>query len=448
MTMKIPKYKTLTTIFIITIILGINSINSSVISITFAVICLWAFIGTKNAIQSLALNYTILLLNPAIVHLPGEAGLLRWVVLFIAAIRILPFKIKKSIRYFGPLLFFFIMVIVLSYLSSPNFLISFLKIFVFSVCAGTALSAFNSLEIKKLEEIKHWLLCLTASVIILSIPTLIVPSIGFFRNGRGFQGIFNHPQAFGVFIVPVASYLGAYLLLDKKNKKNWMWPAVAVLVIMIFISKARTALITFVLSILFTYIVTLINSRRKTSNLAPGRAVFKIGSIAAVLCMILAFSPTFSKSFEGFWLKSSENKNVGNAFYNSRGSGVAFYWKHFLESPLIGNGFGIDLGHQKDSKVTTFMGIPISSPTEEGFLPAAFMSEVGILGLIFFCPFFITLVKGALNSLDLGLMAMFFSCLLVNIGEAIFFSPGQTGGYLWLLMGLCTASGWRTKREV
>ena len=81
-------------------------------------------------------------------------------------------------------------------------------------------------------------------------------------------------------------------------------------------------------------------------------------------------------------------------------------------------------------------------------MPVAFLEEVGIFGLLFFSPFLIVLVKSALSVNDVGLIAMFFACLFVNIGEAVFFSPGQLGGYLWLLIGLSIAHGWIPSDEI
>jgi len=143
-------------------------------------------------------------------------------------------------------------------------------------------------------------------------------------------------------------------------------------------------------------------------------------------------------------MKSSNAETVEDAFFKSRGGGIVFHWNRFLSKPLTGNGFGIDVVHGDEKKTTTFLGIPVSSSTEKGFLPVAFLEEVGIVGLITFLPFLFYILMGALRQRDLGLLSLFFGCLLVNIGEAVFFSPGQVGGYLWLLIGLSTAKGWQT----
>ena len=163
---------------------------------------------------------------------------------------------------------------------------------------------------------------------------------------------------------------------------------------------------------------------------------------------MIAMSATFSKTIEGFWLKDEETITVEEAFHRSRGAGIAYQWKRFLQKPLTGNGFGIDVAHGHEKNPRTFLGIPLSSPTEKGFMPVAFLEEVGIIGLISFIPLLLFLVMNAASQRDIGLISMFFACLFVNIGEAVFFSPGYIGGYFWLLIGLSTAAGWKETESI
>jgi hypothetical protein len=173
-------------------------------------------------------------------------------------------------------------------------------------------------------------------------------------------------------------------------------------------------------------------------KLAPLKTFLKIASAAVLLSTLVIISPVFSKTIKGFWLKGNQ-ETVEKAFYHSRGGGIAFQWRRFLEQPLTGHGFGIDVAHGNEKRPGTFLGIPISASTEKGFLPTAFLEEVGLLGALFFAPFLFALLKGASYQSDIGLIAMFFACLFVNIGEAVFFSPGQIGGFFWVIIGLSTA---------
>lgn len=443
------KFNAFSQILFFIIFIAALAINKGVILGIYFVLCIWALLGPKQAIQALALNYIILLLNPAICRLPEAAGILRWLVLLLAGFRVLPTASARMFRCLTSLFAFFVVALALSWLTSPKFDISLLKASVFTFCVATVLTAFSSFTPEELEKVKKWFFCLTAAVIIVSLPTIMIPKIGYKINGRGFQGIFNQPEAFGTFMAPFAAYLAASLLLKKGSKSLWLWSFALTAILMIFLSKARTGMLAVILSIGITFIANILQARVASSDLSIIGFILKTSAIIVTLIVLFSVSPVVSKNLSNFLFKGEKIKEttIGNEFYASRGKGVVFYWNRFLESPLTGNGFGIDAGHVKDSQTATFMGIPISATTEKGFLPVAFLEEVGIIGLIFFTPFFLTLIKGAMKSFDLGLISMFFACLFVNIGEAVFFSPGQTGGFLWLVIGLCTAKGMATRHE-
>jgi hypothetical protein len=339
------------------------------------------------------------------------------------------------------------MVTVLSWAESPNFLISFLKVSAFTFCAATVLAAFNSFDEVRLKELKAWFLCLSAAIILLSIPTLFIAKIGYSRNARGFQGIFNHPQVFGIFFAPITAYFAAEMLLSKNKRGLWLSVVSIILCVLIFSSQARTAMGAIFISLAFAFTLAFSYTRMEKSVLVPAGFFLKVASIASALVILIAVSPGINERVEKF-LKKGQEMSVEESLYRSRGGGMAFHWNRFLQKPLTGNGFGVDVAHGIEKNPPMFLGIPISSSTEKGFLPAALLEEVGIFGLIVFIPFIWALVKGAYRTGDVGLMSLFFGCIFVNIGEAVFFSPGQLGGYLWLLIGLSTSAGWQPKHEI
>lgn len=430
----------------IIIFLAAPALHPNVIIGAYVILCLWTLFGYRQAIQALSLSYVIILYNPAMYTFPREIGVFRWLILLMAGLRILPVGLVRSLRYLIPLAGFFLMVVVLALATSPQFLISFLKIAIFTFCVGTVLTAYDSLDEANLKKLRKWFFCLTTAVILISLPTLFIPRIGYALNGKGFQGIFNHPQAFAVFLAPVAAYLAASLLYNKDPNKVWLWVLGATVTVLIFLSRARTGIVALLLSVGATFAVGFVRSLQGMLDLPLARSLLKISAIMVALVLLISVSPVLSESLEKFLFKGDKG-TVGKEFYASRGAGVDFYWNRFLQHPVTGNGFGIDVGHGNEKKPEMFMGIPISAATEKGFLPVAFLEEVGIIGLIVFIPFLLTLFKSAFATGDVGLMSMFFACLFVNIAEAVFFSPGQTGGYLWLLIGLSTAIGWKTKQE-
>ncbi|MGO9376408.1 MAG: hypothetical protein ACLQBD_30530 [Syntrophobacteraceae bacterium] len=432
----------LTALFVIFLL--ILAAHSLVITGAYIILCLWTLLGPKQAIQALSLNYTILLLNPAVFHLPVEAGVFRWLILFIAGLRVLPTASSRTLRYLIPLVLFFLAVTALASVTSPIFLISFLKVMIFSYYAATVLTAFDTMDERSREQLKVWFFCLPVAWVLLSLPLLALGS-GYLATG--FRGIFNHPQAFGTALAPAAAYLFARLILCKGPHSPWLWVLGTIYTAMIVLSRARTGMLALLLGLGATMVFGLCSSRRELMQLAPARTLLKVGASTAFIIILLATSSVFSKRVEGFWLKGENEKSVERALYNSRGAAAIQHWERFLEKPLTGHGFGIDLAHGSGKNVGTFLGIPISAPTEQGFLPIAILEEVGLVGMAFLVPFLVFLVQGALAQQDVRLIAMFFTCLFINAGEAVFFSPGQLGGYLWLLIGLSTAAGRRLQAE-
>ena len=420
------------------------AVNKHIITGAFVLLCLWTLCGPRQAIQALSLNYIILFLNPGIFHPPGAMGILRWLILLLAGLRVLPAASASAWRYIFPLVLFLGLVIALAGITSQQFMVSFLKVCIFSYTVATVLAAYNSIGEPDRENLKVWFLSLTAAVVVLSLPTLV---LGAAYKGKGFQGIFTHCQLFGTFLAPPASYVFARLLLRKGPHVRWQWVLGGLCLVMIVLSRARTGMLALLLGLVVTMVFGIFTSRREIMQLVPGSTLLKVGASIAFIIILVATSSVFSKRVEGFWLKGDEGKSVEQAFYSSRGAGMAWQWKHFLQQPLTGHGFGVGVGHIDPRNTVTFLGIPIASPVEKGFLPVAVLEEIGLVGLAAFIPFFVLLILGAWGQRDIGLIAMCLSCLLINIGEAVFFSPGYLGGYLWLLIGLSTARGVEAQHE-
>ena len=138
------------------IFLLVLSIHQYIIIGAYVLLCICTLLGPKPALQALSLNSTILLLNPSVYTLPGEIWVLRWLILLLAGLRVIPLVSLRVLRYLIPLFFFFLMVTILAWATSPNFQLSFLKITVFTFYAGTVLTAYNSLDDESLNELKRW----------------------------------------------------------------------------------------------------------------------------------------------------------------------------------------------------------------------------------------------------------------------------------------------------
>jgi hypothetical protein len=134
---------------------------------------------------------------------------------------------------------------------------------------------------------------------------------------------------------------------------------------------------------------------------------------------------------------------------------------NFREQPLIGIGFGVQseppyalvrstmesagpgvsaeeyfpdaYGYARDP----LFNIPLEGSSEKGTTPVAVLEEVGIIGFIFFLfmvgALFLPNLRATVGLAPGALMA---TALLINMGEAVFFSFGGAGVLIWLLFGL------------
>lgn len=414
------------------------AINTSIITIVLIVLCLWSLVGKVQAIQALSLSVIIKYLNPGIYSLPPEAGFLSWLILLLVGLRVLPSLRLRHMRVIGPLLLFSSIVAGLAFIVSATPLISLLKLFAFTFATATIIVAFEEYSSLELYQMKIWFFSLICAVILLSLPVFLFPSIAYLRNNSGFQGILNHPQAFGAFLAPVASWLLAVIVFKSKNKNVILIIVTVIIFALIILSETRTAAFAVILSIIVAFLVNL-NRKYNDPDTALSRTVFFGILILFLASLVSVFSPNIvnmlSNTVHEFIFKRDAT-DLKQSFYVSRGAGIENQWKNFLDSPLTGHGFGIYPSGYIPVGVTTFMGIPISAPVEKGFIPTAILEETGVIGTVLFLLFLGILFKQLVKNRDVRWTAMFFGCLFINFGEAVIFSVGGIGLHYWMLIGL------------
>jgi len=431
---------------LLTALFAVLAISPYFISVVLGLLCIWALVGTKQAIQALSLSVLIKFLNPGLYTFPSDTGVLTWLVIVLAVIRLLPGVRIRHIWFLLPLISFSLVVASLAIFVSPNPEISLLKLFSFSVVVAAVLISMSTAPRDTLEAWKLWFLSLTVSVILASIPTFFFPAVGYHTNGRGFQGILNQPQALGTWLATVSAWLLMGLFQIKRQGRVILLGALVILIGLVISTKARTSVAAISLSIAATFVVALIG-RRKDFSLSITRGALVTILVALALAIVLMVSPDLSKGIKGFALKGG-NTNIEESFYSSRGDEIENQWANFLKKPLTGNGFGVYPSGYFPSGIVTVYGIPISATVEKGFLPTAILEEIGVIGTLFFIWFLISLIRRVIKNSDARWVSLFFACLFVNVGEAVLFSVGGIGLYFWLLIGLAigTSVDGRQKR--
>ena len=408
---------------------------------TLAVLCaalVWITTGVRQAFQALSLIVLIKYLNPELAQLPSSIGVVSWVAIFLAGARILPLVRARHLPVIGALLLFSFAALGLSRITSPAFDVSALKVLGFTWIAATVVVGFQRMTEQDLRRFWVWIVALYVAVISMSIATFPFQYIAFMPRGGGFQGVLNHAQALGPLLAPLTAWLIADVLM---RRSHWQIPKIAVvagLTVIILATQARTAIVAVAAALVLGYVAMLL--KRRNFSLSPGKTLL-YGSVAIVsMVLATAASPGFREQLWAFILKRG-GSSVEQSFYVSRGDTIGGQWHNFLDSPLIGHGFGVYPSGLFPTPVTYFMGLPLSAPVEKGFLPTMMLEEVGLVGTLLFLPFLISLCRLAFSNTDPRWPVMFLACLFVNTGEAVFFAVNGISLFFWCLIGITVGLG-------
>ena len=212
----------------------------------------------------------------------------------------------------------------------------------------------------------------------------------------------------------------------------------ALVFVFIFLTRARTS----VIAILAAFIVILLSAQNNPSwqKALIRRFVSPLVILLFLVISLSLFYTSISALITEFAMKNTDAKDIGFAFQGSRGFLIADSWKSFVNNPLFGIGFGVSLTNDFIPVLEPLTGLPLSATTEKALLPAVILEETGIFGAVFFMPLLFLLIRNGLSHRELAIPLMFLTCLMLNIGEMVFFSIGGMGLYIWLLIGWATSS--------
>jgi hypothetical protein len=112
--------------------------------------------------------------------------------------------------------------------------------------------------------------------------------------------------------------------------------------------------------------------------------------------------------------------------------------EQFREKPIAGAGFGL-APESVDQEIQTsgVFGLPLSAPSEPGFLPLALLAQTGIIGAAAWCLMLFPLSRRVSLHAPFEMVILFWAVMLTTLGEMTFFAAGGLGLQLWLLLGLC-----------
>jgi hypothetical protein len=430
------------------LLIGIACIPVFGQEIALGILIVTACGGPARALRSLAVGTIIPFISSPLVSPDSDVsvliGVLKWILLFVACGRSLQASVEQTKSYTLLITYLAVVAAVLmsnSLLVSSLPMISVLKTISFSL-GLLCVVRLSTLTSNQNEEMLLFVAELGVAVFAVSVP-LFAFGAGYSRNGSGFNGVLNHPQALGVFLVMTGAATFATALkvpnlgrlLIVLGVGQWL---------MIFFTGARTALIAIALGGGVYLCETVV--RGGTESRMRQVSIPAVAIVITGLVLVATIVPGTRESFAGF-LQKGDQQSLGDnpelaVDESSRGDQIYDDLKLAGDHPLFGYGFGVDPGSEANMEAngSQWGGIPLSAPVEQGFLPLATIAQIGAVGSLFVFAFLYSIYQLArVDSPETS--ALFTAVLGVNLGEMIFYSVGGLGMLMWILLALFAASG-------
>ena len=426
--------------------------SSSTADLSYLLVAAYALLGPAHTIRALAMSWLFSMISPGLAPEASAAAVGRYAVLFAAAASAMLhsgfFFGRPHIRSYtlGTLLLG-LSIVAHSLLFSPIADVSVLKAISWTLAMTALVSAWCGLSAQHREQVSRELFWGLVILLLASLP-LSASSLGYMRNGSGFQGILNHSQAFG----PAMALLFAWAtsrLFGKARPPWWLLGVSAASLGAVMMSEARTAGLAMVLAVGLAVLLGPGFGGRPMRQMLPGLRSARIWSmLGAVLVAGLVMAPTVGKMAQNYISKSGRAQVGGvqvdgllEAYDHSRGGLIGAMVDNILEHPLTGIGFGIAsepalMIVNRDS----VLGLPVGASIEKGVTPLMVMEELGIFGALLVAFWIFRLLRSAARG-SLASLAVCLTVLLLNMGEATLFSPGGFGLLNLILLGWAYASG-------
>ena len=402
----------------------------------YLMLALWALRSSRHALESLSLVLIVSSLNPAIYQLSDLSTFLHWFVIICAFITVALNQIFKSIKIPSAwvwLVVFVVIVALLSILSSYAIDISLFKLTSFFIGGTTILLGYH--QTKKYSKYwGMWFYFIFVVTVFFSFP-LIILSPGYETNGTGFQGIFDQPQAYAIFLSPFITWL-LVLLLSGRLIGLFHWLVLLSALASLILTESRTGVFSLVLAFAFTIFWSTLQTN-KSKQIYNWRLIKIIPIIFIGLFLVIVQYEEIIGYTNKFINKRQNAHSLQSAYLISRGSLIESSIQDFYKEPAIGIGFGV-ASNPRHLKIhrDPWLGLPISASTEKGFILTSILGETGLIGFIVFLLFLVNLYRPILTRhTDISAVGLSVSALLVNFGEAVFFSFGGMGLLIWLLIG-------------
>lgn len=434
---NIRPFASLLTIALLAIMMRIASTPTA--NLSYLLIAGYAMLGRSQVIHALAISWLLSMINPALAPEASAGSVGRYLVIFAAALSVSlrtlssgkTFSLGKLSKY---TLGLSLIMLLHSILFSAVVDVSVLKVTSWMVVILTLLFAWQGLTTKQHSALFKQLEWVLIWLILFSLPFLAIPAVGYARNGTGFQGLLNHPQAFGPTVALVAALVGGRII----GERNPAWRDIILLwlcLVLIVLSEARTAGAAMVLGLLGSALLSPLFARSPRRIMLQGlrsRRIQTVGLISMVAAILAA--PLLAGTLSSYLFKRSEATDLVTAADASRGALVVRMFSNILEHPMTGIGFGIaSQPEYMEIERDAVLGLPLSAAVEKGVMPIAVIEEMGILGALTIFAWLLMILRNGARS-GVSQFAVLITLLLINFGESMLFSVGGMGMLLLILL--------------
>lgn len=323
--------------------------------------------------------------------------------------------------------------------------LSVFKALLWGAVSLTLISTIRGLTEDEHASLHRFFLLFFGAILIISLAMMPLPEARL-RNNIGLQGIFAHPQWFGVFCALAGAYYFGTAL--GSARPSWlMLGMVALSLLGVFQSAARAGGFALVLGCIGLIGLALARSASFFRQTLPGLFSGRLAVLAGVALLgALLNSGAVQEATQQFVTKNSRVQEVTAAYDVSRGWIIREMMQNIERRPIAGIGLGIQSAtHLIEVELDEATGLPLSAPVEKGVMWIALFEELGLLLGAFI---FVWILWGLSRSLSAGpaaaagAIAYFFT----NFAEATFFSPGGIG-MLGLILFYLALAGRRELAE-
>jgi hypothetical protein len=401
-------------------------------SLSYFLIAGYALAGKRQAVVAMFLVWLFNTFTHGFGYPPSLAALYRHGIIFAATFSVFVLHAGRSPRSRCPGLLvstacLSVLLVMHSLTLSIDPSISALKAISFALSLQTLLTGWSSLSPADRDLGAKQVWGTLMAVAVLSMPLVFHP-IGYMRNGRGFQGLLQHPQMFGPTMGLLATWLFASWLTAPTTslfRRGVFFLSLS----WIYLSQARIGALVFVAGALAAIMIGPLSAALNKYVRIPRVRGGRLAALGVSLVVLGVFAgPILVGRVKSFISKGGQEMSVQDAALKSRGFKVEQMMVNIRARPMVGIGLGIasDLDNEQMVVRDPYFGIAIMAPVEKGVLPVAMVEEFGgplaILYGVWFGFLLLSAIKGGVVNGALCVAALSF-----NLAEAVFFSPGGCG---------------------